>query len=103
MPYNATVDPGGTPKVPAQATTWVLSQLRYGKGEAHIIHENYNNTEEELKNMLVEALDRTYIFSLHDVSMGYMGSSTKDTTNHLMTRYGRITEAGTEEKKKPLQ
>ena len=53
--------------------------------------------------MLLEALDRTYIFSLHNVFMGYMGSLTKDTTNHLMTRYIRITEAYTEERNKSLQ
>ena len=59
--------------------------------------------EEALKNMVLEAVDRTYILSLHNVFIGYIGSSKKDNSNHLMKSYGRITEADTEEKKKRLQ
>ena len=56
-----------------------------------------------LKNMLLEAVDSTYIFALHNVFTGYTGSLTKYIMNNLMTRYGQMTASDIKEKKKPLQ
>ena len=57
--------------------------------------------EASLKTMALEVVDSTYILTLHNVFMGYMGSSTKYIMNRLMTKYGQITAAEIKEKKKP--
>ena len=73
MYYTAPVDLGGTAKVPEQATKTVSSQLRDEHVEIHHIHENHNNIDAALNNMVLKAVDSTYIFALHNVSTGYMG------------------------------
>ena len=98
-PYNSPMDLGETEQVPVEATTAVLWKLQDKHSEARRIHDNHNNIDAALKTMSLQALDSTYIFALHNVFTVYMGSSTKDIMNHLMTRYGRITAAEIKEKK----
>ena len=53
-----------------------------------------------LKNMVLEAVDSAYIFALHNIFMGYMGSSTKYIMNHKIERYRRLISYDTKQKKK---
>ena len=57
--------------------------------------------DESLKTMVLKAVDSTYVFCLHNVFTGYMGSKTKYIINHLMTRYRQIKAAYIEDKKPP--
>ena len=56
-----------------------------------------------LKTMVLESVDSTYIFDLHNVFTGCMGSPKKDIMNHIITRYGQITAEDIIDKKKSLQ
>ena len=56
-----------------------------------------------LNTLALKAVYSTYIFAQNNVFTVYMGSSTKYIMNNLMTRYGHIMSAHTEEKKTFLQ
>ena len=99
MPVNAPMDPGGTTQVPAQEITSDLSQLQYEHAEYRHIHDNHNNMDAELKTMILEGVESTYIFALHNVFTGYMEPLTKLIMNKLITRYGQITASNTKDKK----
>ena len=59
--------------------------------------------EVALKEMVIDTLDNIYVFSLHNVFIWYMVSSTRDIMNHLMDQYGRITMEDTKMNKNSLQ
>ena len=52
-----------------------------------------------IKNMVLKAVYSTYISSLHNLFMGYMGPLTRDIMNHLMKSYRLITADDIKEKK----
>ena len=56
-----------------------------------------------LNAMVLEAIEIMYIFDSYNFFTGYMGSSTKDIMNHLVTRYVRIMTADIEDNKKPFK
>ena len=66
-PYDVTVDPGGTAEVPLQATTSKHSQLRDKTAEACCINDNHQNMDMFLKTMVLDMIDNTYVFALHNV------------------------------------
>ena len=69
-PYNAPVEPGGTSSVPQEETTAQLSQLRDEHAEARRIHENHHNMNAELKTMVLEEANNTYVFALRNILAG---------------------------------
>ena len=95
------MDLGGTATPPLQATTVHHSQLRDRHAEELHIHDNHHNIDTSIKTMALKAVNSTYIFTLHNVSTGYMGSSTKDTMDNLMSRCGHIMAADIKIKKTP--
>ena len=56
----------------------------------------------DLKTMVLESVDSTYIFDLKHFFTGDMGLSTKDTMNHIMTRYLQIMADDIRDKENPL-
>ena len=102
-PYDAPVGPVGTSTVPLQSTILQRYQLRDKHTEARCIHDNHHNTDAALKKIVINKLNNKYVFALHNVFTGCMGSFRKDIMNHLMARYMRITAADIEIKKKSLQ
>ena len=76
-PYTVPVYPGGTAHITAQATMAVISQLRDEHAEDRCIHKNNHNMDTALKSMVLEGVQITYIFALHNIFTGYMGSLTK--------------------------
>ena len=52
-PCNAHVDLGGTVQVPAQETTAILLQLQDEHAESRLIHDNHNNMNASLNNMVL--------------------------------------------------
>ena len=66
MPYVATLDPGGTAKVPLQAEKVQCLQLRDKHAKTHHIHNNHHNMDVALTTIFPVAVDNTYVFALHN-------------------------------------
>ena len=56
-----------------------------------------------LKTMVLESVNITYIFALHNIFTGYIGSLTKDIMNNRVAQYERITASDIEMKKIPAR
>ena len=96
------MEPGGTATVPLKATTAQRSHIQDKHTESRSIYDIHHNMDAALNTMVIEEINNTCVFTLHNVLKGYMGSSTKDIINHLMDRCGRITEADIKINKNPL-
>ena len=72
--YDTPVESGVEETFLLQATTSQRLQLRYEYDEARCIHDNHHNMDAALKTMVIDAVNNTYIFALHNVFTGYMWS-----------------------------
>lgn len=64
-----------------------------------LIHTNdfktwqlYENTQTVLRNQVENAIEDTYIKILPDANIGYNNVTIQDMLQHLLTRYGNITQ-----------
>ena len=73
IPHIATVDPGVTTTVPEQAKKAQHSQLQYKKNEDYHLRSNHHNMDADLKTMVLDVVDNTYVFSMHNIFTVYMG------------------------------
>ena len=66
-PYVAPVDPLGKETVHDQATTPQHSQLQDKHSKECCIHGNHHEMDASLKEMVLNAVDNTHMFSLYKV------------------------------------
>ena len=71
--YITPVDLGGIVTVPLQATTAKLSQLQDKHTESRHIHNNNHNMDLDLTTMVLDTVNNTYVFALHNFFIGSMG------------------------------
>lgn len=101
--YVAPVDPVGTATVPLQSTAAQHFQLQDKYAESLRLHNTHHNMDASLKTMVLDAVDNTYFFALHNFFTGYMGSSIRDVMNHLIAWYTQITAEDIKMKKQSLR
>ena len=94
---------GGKDTVPLQSNIAQFLQLRDEHTKARHIHDNHHNMDVDLKKMVLEAVNLTYMFLIHNVFTGYMGSFMMDIIIHMEARYRFITATDIKMRKKSLQ
>ena len=72
-PNDVHVGLGGGMQIPVQKTTVVCSQLLDDGSEACRIHYNHNKMDTALNTMVLDSVDKMYIFALHNFSQDTWG------------------------------
>ena len=103
VPYAVPMDLGGIATFTLPATAAQRLQLQDKHSESCSIHDKHHNMNLSLKTMVLNAVDNTYVFVLHNAFIVYMGLLTKYIMNHLMDRCGQITASDINMKKASFQ
>ena len=98
-PYITPVDTGPHAPFPGGNITQTLRfQIMEPHNENQHVFWNHNNVEIVLVSQIVQAVDdEIYIVEKKTDYMAYSGVTPKELIQHLVTRYGKITEAETVE------
>ena len=84
MPYNAPMEQGGTDTLPLQVNTPQHLHLQYKHFKVRHINDKHHNMDFNLTTVVLEAVNNTYIFAIHNVFMQNICSPKKEIINHLM-------------------
>ena len=82
---------GATETTPSTATSFANLLIRWSHNEAQEIFKEYDNTKNELKKLLIDAVDDILLRAIRAWYVGYAKITTHQMITHLYTTYANIT------------
>jgi hypothetical protein len=83
--FPVPVNPVPSAPVVAGMTAAVISETKRLHREATQVYRNYNNFEQAIKTLLIEAFDDAYLNALSDEVVGYAKCTSLHILTHLLT------------------
>ena len=91
--FKTPTDPGPTPTINNDATVGAIASETTKHKNELIIYQNAHTTQAALKQLLLAAVDNTYLLALKDNIIGFANVTIREFMSHLYTTYGNITPA----------
>jgi hypothetical protein len=88
--FPVPVNPGPSAPVVAGMTAAVIAETTRLHGEATQVYRTYNNVDQAIKNLLIEAFNDEYRNALSDEIFGYANCTSLQILTHLLTYYAMI-------------
>jgi hypothetical protein len=88
--FPVPVNPGTSAPVVADMTAAVIAETTRLHREATHVYRTYNNVDQAIKKLLIEALDDAYLNALSDEIVGYANCTSLQILTHLLTFYAMI-------------
>jgi hypothetical protein len=83
-------NPGPSAPVVAVMTAAVIAETTRLHGEATQVYRTYNNVDQAIKKLLIEAFHDAYLNALSDEIVGYANCTSLHILTHLLTYYAMI-------------
>jgi len=91
--FPVPVNPGPSAPVVAGMTAAVIAETTRLHREATQVYRTYNNVDQAIKKLLIEAFDDAYLNALSDEIVGYANCTSLQILTHLLTYYAMIAPA----------
>jgi hypothetical protein len=88
--FPVPVNPGPSAPVVAGTTAAVIAETTRLHREATQVYRTYNNVDQAIKRLLIEAFDDAYLNALSDKIVGYDTCTSLQILTHLLTFYAMI-------------
>jgi hypothetical protein len=88
--FPVPVNPGPSAPVVAGMTAAVIAETTRLHREATQVYRTYNNVDQAIKKLLIEAFDDAYLNALSDEIVGYANCTSLQILTHLLTFYAMI-------------
>jgi hypothetical protein len=88
--FPVPVNPGPSAPVVAGMTAAVIAETTRLHREATQVYRTYNNVDQAIKKLLIEAFDNAYLNALSDKIVGYANCTSLQLLTHLLTFYAMI-------------
>jgi hypothetical protein len=88
--FPVPVNPGPSAPAVAGMTAAVIAETTRLHREATQVYRTYNNVDQAIKNLLIEAFDDAYLNALSDEIVGYANCTSLQILTHLLTYYAMI-------------
>jgi hypothetical protein len=89
--FPVPVNPGPSAPVVAGMTAAVIAETTQLHREATQVYRTYNNVDQAIKKLLIEAFDDANLNALSDEVVGYANCTSLHILTHLLTYYAMIT------------
>ena len=86
-------NPGATAKIISTATAAQTSSIRRAHNEPQKSFKEYDNTDKEIKKLLISAVENIFLRAIRACYMGYANITTRQMLMHLYMTYTNITPA----------
>jgi hypothetical protein len=83
-------NPGASPQVVVGMTAAVITELTRLHREATQVYHTYQNVDQAIKKLILEAFDDAYLNALSDGIVGYANCTSLQILTHLLTFYAMI-------------
>jgi hypothetical protein len=88
--FPVPVNPGPSAPVVAGMTAAVIAETTRLHRDATQVYRTYNNVDQAIKKLLIEAFDDAYLNALSDEIIGYANCTSLQILTHLLTYYAMI-------------
>ena len=88
--FIAPVNPGADPTIPSITSGPQITNLQYSHEVSTAVFNKYDQTDKALRQILIAAVDKMFIWSLRHRYVGYGTTNTRTILDHLYVTYANI-------------